>query len=223
MPETTTRTHSSTPISSPRSGRISACARAVARASCSSRSTRDGSGGTRSSAAGRGSSTSTRPRRCGEPVVGHVGYDWITELEPTVPLPEAGPGLPVSRFVVAETLLRFDHVGGVSEVLRGDPDEIRALLEEPVETPSATTGAPSGPLVRFPDQATHEAARAPLQGAHPRRRRLPDRPLAARASGRPRPRRSRSTGRCGGSTRRRTCSCSSSATTRWSARRRRRT
>ena len=24
---------------------------------------------------------------CTEPVVGHVGYDWIAELEPTVPLP----------------------------------------------------------------------------------------------------------------------------------------
>jgi anthranilate synthase component I len=91
-----------------------------------------------------------------EPVVGHVGYDWIAELEPTVPLPDAGPGLPVSRFVVAETLLRFDHVGGVSEVLRGDPEAIRALLEAPADVPSASTGAVAGPLVRFPDQATHE-------------------------------------------------------------------
>src|SRR5215471_6239130 len=47
-----------------------------------------------------------------EPVVGHVGYDWIGELEPTVPLPEGGSGLRLSRFVVADVLLRFDHVRG---------------------------------------------------------------------------------------------------------------
>jgi anthranilate synthase component 1 len=95
--------------------------------------------------------------RCGKPVVGHVGYDWIAELEPTVPLPEAGPDLPVSRFVVAEMLLRFDHVGGVSEVLRGDPAKIAALLEGPADLPAAYTGRPSAPIVRFPDRATHEA------------------------------------------------------------------
>ncbi|MEI8105148.1 MAG: anthranilate synthase component I family protein [Actinomycetes bacterium] len=95
--------------------------------------------------------------RCGEPVVGHIGYDWITELEPTVPLPDAGSGLPVSRFVVADQLLRFDHVQGVSEVLRGDPEEIAALLAAPLDAPSADSGHSSGPLVRFPDQATHEA------------------------------------------------------------------
>jgi anthranilate synthase component 1 len=93
----------------------------------------------------------------GEPVVGHVGYDWITELEPTVPLPQAGSGLPLSRFVVADVLLRFDHVRGVSEVLRGDPDRIEALLAANVELPSASSGHLTGPLRRFPDQATHEA------------------------------------------------------------------
>jgi anthranilate synthase component 1 len=92
-----------------------------------------------------------------EPVVGHVGYDWIAELEPTVPLPGPGSGLPVSRFVVADVLLRFDHVRGVSEVLRGDPDRIEALLAANVDVPDASSGHPSGPLRRFPDQATHEA------------------------------------------------------------------
>jgi anthranilate synthase component 1 len=94
---------------------------------------------------------------CPDPVVGHVGYDWIAELEPTVPLPEAGSGLPASRFVVADRLLRFDHVAGVSEVLRGDPDEMAALLAEPVEAPSPRSGHPAGPITRFPDRATHEA------------------------------------------------------------------
>ena len=96
-------------------------------------------------------------QHCPEPVVGHVGYDWIAELEPTVPLPDHGSGLPPSRFVVANQLLRFDHVAGVSEVLRGDPDEMAALLAEPVEAPPARSAHPAGPIARFPDRATHEA------------------------------------------------------------------
>src|SRR5947207_10845602 len=36
----------------------------------------------------------------GEPVVGYLGYDVVATLEPTVPLPAAGPGLPESSFVV---------------------------------------------------------------------------------------------------------------------------
>jgi anthranilate synthase component I len=95
--------------------------------------------------------------RCDEPVVGHVGYDWIAELEPTVPLPDAGSGLPLSSFVVADRLLRFDHVLGVSEVVRGDPTEIAQLLAAPVDVPPARSGHASGPLVRFPEQSTHEA------------------------------------------------------------------
>src|SRR5262249_31140441 len=95
--------------------------------------------------------------RCTEPVVGHIGYDWIAELEPTVPLPDTGPGLPTSRFVVADRLIRFDHVAGVSEVIRGDRDEMTALLAEPVEVPSPRSGHPAGPLARFPDRARYEA------------------------------------------------------------------
>ena len=74
-----------------------------------------------------------------------------------MPLPAAGSGLPVSRFVVAERLLRFDHVGGVSEVLRGDAQEIEALLAAPAASPPSSSGRPAGPLVRFPGQAAHEA------------------------------------------------------------------
>src|ERR1051326_1748994 len=50
------------------------------------------------------------------PVVGYLGYDHVAKLEPTVPLPDAGNGLPESRFVVAETIVRFDHVRSVAEV-----------------------------------------------------------------------------------------------------------
>jgi anthranilate synthase component 1 len=67
----------------------------------------------------------------GRPVVGYLGYDHVARLEPTVELPEAGPGLPESLFVVADVLLRFDHARGIVEVLGGDPDEIAARLAEP--------------------------------------------------------------------------------------------
>jgi anthranilate synthase component I len=46
---------------------------------------------------------------CAEPVVGFLGYDYVTRLEPTVPLPAAGPPFPESRFLVADEFIRFDH------------------------------------------------------------------------------------------------------------------
>jgi anthranilate/para-aminobenzoate synthase component I len=50
----------------------------------------------------------------GEPVVGYLGYDHAAVLEPTVELPDTGPDLPESRFLVADTLIRFDHVLGLA-------------------------------------------------------------------------------------------------------------
>src|SRR3954452_12691754 len=44
----------------------------------------------------------------GEPVVGYLGYDAVARLEPTVPLPDDGPDLPESRFLVPDVLVRFD-------------------------------------------------------------------------------------------------------------------
>src|ERR671936_1597644 len=38
-----------------------------------------------------------------EPVVGYLAYDHVAKLEPKVELPARGPGLPESRFVVADT------------------------------------------------------------------------------------------------------------------------
>src|SRR5207248_7820112 len=38
------------------------------------------------------------------PVVGYLGYDHIAVLEPTVPLPAAGPTLPESRFIAVKGL-----------------------------------------------------------------------------------------------------------------------
>jgi anthranilate synthase component 1 len=68
---------------------------------------------------------------CGEPVVGYLSYDYASRLEPTVPLPDEGTGLPESRFLVADVLIRFDHVLGTAEVIRGDPAEVSALLARP--------------------------------------------------------------------------------------------
>jgi anthranilate synthase component I len=87
------------------------------------------------------------------PVVGYVGYDHVARLEPTVPLPADGPALPETRFVVAESLIRFDHVLGVAEVLHGDA----ALLDEPVAPPAPLRAASSGPTLRLPMQDEYEA------------------------------------------------------------------
>src|SRR5260370_4356741 len=36
----------------------------------------------------------------GEPVVGYLGYDLVARLEPSVPLPAAGPGVAERRLVL---------------------------------------------------------------------------------------------------------------------------
>ena len=96
--------------------------------------------------------------QAGEPVVGYLAYDFVSKLEPTVPLPAAGRGLPESRFVVADVLVRFDHVGGVAEVLRGNPGDVMAeLLDGPVPHawPERESGV-SAETHRFPAQAEYE-------------------------------------------------------------------
>jgi anthranilate synthase component I len=91
---------------------------------------------------------------CEEPVVGYLGYDFIAKLEPTVPLPDDGRGLPESRFLVPETLVRFDHARGVAEVLRGGEETV-ALLEAELPRPPRETGGRSA-TYRFPPQADYE-------------------------------------------------------------------
>src|SRR3954447_6447252 len=86
----------------------------------------------------------------GEPVVGYLGYDVVTRLEPTVPLPPPGPGFPESVFVIPELLVRFDHGRGVAEVLVGDA----SALERP--QPELPQGAGTkGELRRFPERDEH--------------------------------------------------------------------
>jgi anthranilate synthase component 1 len=88
--------------------------------------------------------------RSTEPIVGYLAYDHVARLEPTVPLPDAGTGLPESRFVVAELLLRFDHLLGVAEVLAGPADlqlATRGLTPDRVRPRQETH--------RFPDAETY--------------------------------------------------------------------
>ncbi len=94
----------------------------------------------------------------GSPVVGYLGYDHVAALEPTVPLPEHGPELPESRFVVAETLVRFDHAAASAEVLAGDRDAVAAALARPVQAPEQTGPLARGETRRFPEQAAYEDA-----------------------------------------------------------------
>src|SRR5205823_2373766 len=90
------------------------------------------------------------------PVVGYLGYDYAAKLEPTVPLPDAGRGLPESRFVVAETLVRFDHGLGMAEVLAGDPTDVADLLEGPLPEPHAHPARPVGSTRRLPSRHAYE-------------------------------------------------------------------
>jgi anthranilate synthase component I len=93
----------------------------------------------------------------GEPVVGYLAYDHVAKLEPTVRLPDDGPGLPESRFLVADLLLRFDHALGVAEVLHGDPAEAAELLDgQNGQVPLPGTGTRPGRTRRFPSQREYE-------------------------------------------------------------------
>src|SRR3954451_834801 len=83
------------------------------------------------------------------PVVGYLAYDHVAQLEPTVPLPDDGHGLPESRFVVADVLLRFDHARGIAEVLAG-PADLR--LDDRDLVPQSGAGYLPGTLRRFPSQ-----------------------------------------------------------------------
>ena len=91
----------------------------------------------------------------GRPVVGYLGYDHVAKLEPTVPLPGTGPDLPESRFVVASTLVRFDHAASLAEVLVGDPVEVAARFNGPLAEERPAAGA-SGPMERFPARDAYQ-------------------------------------------------------------------
>ncbi len=89
-----------------------------------------------------------------EPVVGYLGYDHVAQLEPTVPLPAAGPDVPESLFVVADTFLRFDHVTGTADVLWGDAVQVAAVLADGAAPVTPAPGA-TGETRRFPERDEH--------------------------------------------------------------------
>jgi anthranilate synthase component 1 len=86
----------------------------------------------------------------GEPVVGYLGYDAVATFEPTVPLPEEGPDVPGSLFLVPDVLLRFDHARGIAELLRGSSE---ALGGPDLLIPRGT--GTRGPLERRPARDEH--------------------------------------------------------------------
>ena len=92
----------------------------------------------------------------GEPVVGYVSYDHVARLEPTVPLPDKGPTLAESRFVVADVLVRFDHVSGMAEVLCGNPGEVEQALDAPLGEIPNGNGAVAGSIKRLPSRHEYE-------------------------------------------------------------------
>ena len=90
------------------------------------------------------------------PVVGYLAYDHVATLEPSVPLPAEGPHLPESRFVVADTLVRFDHGSGTAEVLAGEPDAVAARLENELVFQKHKPSLHGSTMRRTPDRATYE-------------------------------------------------------------------
>jgi anthranilate synthase component 1 len=96
----------------------------------------------------------------GAPVVGYLGYDHVARLEPTVPLPADGPDLPKSRFVVADTLVRFDHATNVAEVLAGERDDLERLFFSDMARALSPGHVQKrqGATRRFPSQADYEAS-----------------------------------------------------------------
>src|SRR2546430_4171511 len=95
---------------------------------------------------------------CAHPVVGYLGYDHAAQLEPTVQLPGARRELPESRFVVAETLVRFDHAMGMAEVLAGDPTEVADALGGSMPEQAAKPRRAPGSAERLPSRDADEQA-----------------------------------------------------------------
>ena len=92
----------------------------------------------------------------GAAAVGYLGYEHAATLEPSVSLPAAGRELPESGFVVADTLVRFDHGLGMAEVLCGDPGRVTELLSGPQPDPAAGARGRSGSTRRLPSRHDYE-------------------------------------------------------------------
>src|SRR5438045_6308206 len=92
----------------------------------------------------------------GAAAVGHLGHEHAATLEPSGAQPAAGGELPESGFVVADTLVRFDHGLGMAEVLCGDPGRVTELLSGPQPDPAAGARGRSGSTRRLPSRHDYE-------------------------------------------------------------------
>jgi anthranilate synthase component I len=78
--------------------------------------------------------------------VGHISYDWVSELEP-VPLPPAHPddaALPRMRFMLAESVVAFDHVRRTVSLI-GSPAAVERLAAVLAAPPAAQPAEPVAP------------------------------------------------------------------------------
>ena len=148
--------------------------------------------------------------------VGHISYDWVAGLEP-VPMPAPHPddaGLPELRFMLADSVVAFDHVRRTVSLI-GSESEVERL-ESALAQPPAATDRPVPRRRRLARRdvtlrhylAAVERAREHIAAGDAFQIVLSQRVRRAHRAHR----RSRSTARCARSTPRRTCSCSTAAT-----------
>src|SRR5262249_10396846 len=98
--------------------------------------------------------------------VGHLSYDWVTQLEP-VPLPAQHPddaGLPLMRFMLADSVVAFDHVRRTMSLIGSRKDVERRVitLSQPPAGAAAPARQPGGvraEITRDRYMAAVEAAR----------------------------------------------------------------
>ena len=155
--------------------------------SCSNRSSTAGSAATRSSAAARGSSRSRRPRRCGEPVVGYLGYDHVARAGADRAAPGAARPFPRAGSSSRTSSIRFDH-GEDTPPLPAPPPPVHRPSRP---RPSTRSWCAARRSTSSPATSSRSSSRSG-------------------SSGRRAPPRSTCTARCASSIRRRTSSCSSS-------------
>jgi anthranilate synthase component 1 len=75
--------------------------------------------------------------------VGHISYDWVAGLEP-VPMPAPHPddaGLPRLRFMLADSVVAFDHVRRTVSLI-GSESEVERLESALAQPPAAAVAPP---------------------------------------------------------------------------------
>jgi anthranilate synthase component 1 len=94
--------------------------------------------------------------RSDEPAVGFVSYDYVTALEPSVPLPAVGAEVPPSLFLVPDVVVRFDHGLGVADILHGDSSAAATLAPGVAPLPGGAGSTRAQSTRRFPDAETYQ-------------------------------------------------------------------